>query len=184
MPQTVPTVAMTDMSESSGHLSPRAWLFGVGALVVVGDVATKQIAIARWAVEPVELLGGLITLTESRNPGAAFGLATNATPILAIITAVVVVAIVVLSSRVKTTGVAIIVGLFLGGAVGNLNDRLFRSPGFMQGHVVDWIDIGRWPNFNLADSALTTASLLLVLLLLRAEPRGTTPTAPRPGKAT
>ena len=144
--------------------------FSVAALVVAADVATKQVAVNRWADEPVAIFGGLVTLTESRNPGAAFGFATNATPVLAVIATAVVLALVVLSGRFKTTAMAVMGGLLLGGAAGNLIDRIFRPPGVMQGHVVDWIDIGAYPNFNLADSALTVASALLVAWSLTAKP--------------
>lgn len=157
------------MTEHQGAKPRRGLLFGAAALVVAADIATKQVAIARWADKPVELLGGSVRLTESRNPGAAFGFATGATPVLTVLAAAVVVAIVALSGRAKTTAMAVVVGLLLGGAAGNLIDRLFRAPGVMQGHVVDWIDIGAWPTFNLADSALTSASVLLVLLLATAK---------------
>lgn len=150
-------------TEPTPQRSRRPLLFGIAALVVAADVATKQVAISRWSDEPVTILGGLVTLTESRNPGAAFGFATDATPVLALLAAAVVVALVVLSGRFKTTIIAVVIGLLLGGAAGNLIDRLFRPPGVLQGHVVDWIDIGAWPNFNLADSAITVASVLLVL---------------------
>jgi signal peptidase II len=138
-------------------------LFGIAALVVAADVATKQLAVNRWADEPITVLGGLVTLTESRNPGAAFGFATNATPVLALFAAAVVIALVMLSGRFKTITMAVVGGLLLGGAAGNLVDRLFRPPGVLYGHVVDWIDVGSYPNFNLADSALTVASVLLVV---------------------
>jgi signal peptidase II len=57
--------------------------------------------------------------------------------------------------------------LMLGGALGNLSDRLFRSPGPLRGHVVDWIELPHWPVFNIADSAIVVGGLLAVLLALR-----------------
>ena len=58
--------------------------------------------------------------------------------------------------------------LVLGGALGNLMDRIFRSPGFMRGHVVDFVAVGWWPVFNLADSCVTIGAILLVVRSLRA----------------
>lgn len=165
------------MTEPLSRRFCQALLFGVAALVVAADVASKQVAITRWADEPVTILDGLVTLTESRNPGAAFGLAATATPLLALLAAAAVTTVVILSGRAKSPVMAVIMGLLLGGAAGNLIDRLFRPPGVMQGHVVDWIDIGAWPNFNLADSALVSASVLLVLWSMTAKPEDPTPAA-------
>lgn len=144
--------------------------FGVAGTVVVADLTTKQVAVYRWTDEPVTLVGGWLTLTESRNPGAAFGVATSATPVLSVLAALAAVALAVLCCRAQRGVSGAILGLLLGGVTGNLVDRLFRPPGPFRGHVVDWIDIGSWPNFNLADSALVSASILLVLWSLKAGP--------------
>ena len=66
-----------------------------------------------------------------------------------------------------STGWAVVLGLLLGGALGNLSDRLFRSPGPLRGHVVDWIELPHWPIFNLADSAIVIGGVLAVLLSVR-----------------
>ena len=71
------------------------------------------------------------------------------------------------SRRITSTPWAVALGLLLGGAMGNLTDRLFRSPGFMQGWVVDWIKLPHWPTFNVADSAITCGAVLVVLLAAR-----------------
>ena len=163
------TSTMTTESLSSPAPNPRshrALLFGVAALVVAADVVTKHVAVTVWADEPVSALDGWVRLTESRNPGAAFGFGTSATPLLAVVAALVVTGVVVFSGRCKTRWQAIVVGLLLGGAAGNLIDRIFRAPGVLRGHVVDWIDIGAWPNFNLADSSLVVACALLFLTVL------------------
>ena len=115
----------------------------------------------------IEVLGGLVTLREIRNPGAAFSLATGATLIFTCVAAMVVVVIVRTARRLRSGGWAVALGLLLGGATGNLVDRLLRSPGPLRGHVVDFIDVGWWPVFNVADSAIVTGGLLAVLLASR-----------------
>ncbi|MDR7253362.1 signal peptidase II [Nocardioides sp. BE266] len=167
-------------TEGVGRPAPaqRAVFFSVAAAVVVADIVTKHLAATAWADEPVTMLGGWVRLTESRNPGAAFGMATSATPVLAVIAAAVVVGLVAFSGRYTSRGQAAVMGLLLGGAAGNLIDRMFRAPGVMRGHVVDWIDIGAWPNFNLADSSLVVGCVLLFLTSLRHgtfEPTGRDP---------
>lgn len=145
-----------------------ALVASIGGAVLAADVATKVWAASVLATEPISLLGGALILTEGRNPGAAFGMGTSLTPLLACIAAAAVIGVLVAARRPRPLGVAVILGLVLGGAAGNVTDRLFRSPGPMRGHVVDWIDIGSWPTFNLADSALVTAAALGALIALRA----------------
>ena len=122
--------------------------------------------------EPVEILGGLVYLQLLRNPGAAFSLATGYTWVLTIVAIAVVVVIVRVARRLRSTGWAIALGLVLGGALGNLTDRLFRSPGPLQGHVVDMVSLVRprrpacgrcstWPT-----PRSSAAGVLLVLLAL------------------
>lgn len=136
----------------------------IGALVVAADVATKTWAVARLGADPISLAGGTVVFTESRNPGAAFGMATSMTPVLAVIAAAAVGGLLVFAPRVRGRWALAAVGLGLGGAAGNLVDRLFRAPGPLRGHVVDWIDIGSWPTFNLADSALVSAAAIALVL--------------------
>jgi signal peptidase II len=121
--------------------------------------------------EPVEILGGLVYLQLVRNPGAAFSFATGYTWVLTIVAIVVVGVIVRVARRLRSTGWAVALGLVLGGALGNLTDRLFRSPGPLHGHVVDVVSLfapdGRvWPVFNLADSSIVSGGVLLVLLAM------------------
>ena len=113
-----------------------------------------------------------IYLVETRNSGAAFSLGTGATVVLTLIALAVVVFILRTASRMRSTGWAVASGLVLGGAVGNLADRLFRAPGVGRGHVVDWIslfsDDGHvWPIFNIADSAIVCGAVLACMLALR-----------------
>jgi len=142
-------------------------VIAIGIVVVALDVTTKTLATHLWAAHPLRLLGGRLVLDESRNPGAAFGTATSLTPLLTLIAAVAVVAAVLIGRRPQTIAVALTLGLVLGGAGGNLVDRLFRAPGVMRGHVVDWIDLGWYPSFNLADSSLCIAAVLGVVISMR-----------------
>jgi signal peptidase II len=141
-------------------------------MVLLLDVVTKVVAVATLeGKSPVRLLGGGLYLVLYRNPGAAFSLATGMTWLLTLIAVAVVVVILRLAPRLRSTGWALGLGLVLGGALGNLVDRFFRSPGPLQGHVVDFLSLlapdgSVWPVFNLADSAIVSGGVLLVVLAL------------------
>jgi len=145
-------------------------LVAVAAYVI--DLVTKVIATAQLeGAEPVRILGGAVYLQLIRNPYAAFGMDFGGTWLLALVAIVVVGVIVWFARRLRSTGWAIGLGLVLAGALGNLTDRLFRAPGPMQGHVVDFVSVfgpdGRYfPVFNAADSAITIGAILIVLLSL------------------
>lgn len=148
-------------------------LLVVVALVAYAiDLVTKVLATsALEGVEPVRILGGAVYLQLIRNPYAAFGLDFGGTWLLAIVAIVVVGVIIWLARRLRSTGWAIGLGLVLAGALGNLTDRVFRAPGPMQGHVVDFVSVfgpdGRYfPIFNAADSAITVGAVLIVVLSL------------------
>ncbi|MGH3611653.1 MAG: signal peptidase II [Pseudonocardia sp.] len=151
----------------------RVRLFAViAAVVLVADVVTKIVGVARLEDRaPVELLGGAVYLVLVRNPGAAFSLATGYTWVLTLVAVAVAVVIVRISRKLRSTGWAVALGLILGGALGNLTDRIFRSPGPLQGHVVDTVSLfapdgSVWPVFNLADSAIVSGGVLLVTLAM------------------
>ena len=157
----------------------------VALTVLVLDVATKVLAVAR--IDPQQTVvvpGGFLELRLLRNPGAAFSLATGMTWLLTIVAVVVVVIIVRMARRLRSSGWAWGLGLVLGGAIGNLVDRLFRAPGPLQGHVVDFVALVHdgssiWPVFNVADSCIITGGALLVLMsILGREPEGSR-TVPR-----
>lgn len=132
------------------------------------DVATKVWVVAELeGRRTLELLGGQLLIRVSRNSGAAFSLAQGATLLLTLVAVVVVVVIVRLSPRVGSVGWALSLGLLLGGAGGNLIDRLLRSPGPGRGAVVDFLDFQVWPSFNVADSGIVLGGLLAVLLSFR-----------------
>ena len=147
----------------------RVGLLAAAALpVLVLDQLTKLLVVARIEnQDPVLLLGGQLIIRVTRNPGAAFSFGTSATPVFTAIAVVVVVAILWTARRLRSTGAAAALGLLLGGASGNLVDRVLRSPGPGRGAVVDFLDFQVWPSFNVADSAIVVGGLLAVLLSLR-----------------
>ena len=119
--------------------------------------------------QPVHLLGNVLTLWLTRNPGAAFSVGTGETIVFTVIAFGVVVYIARTARKLYSLGWAIALGLLLGGAMGNLGDRIFRAPGLFRGYVVDWIGVvpRYYPIFNLADSAIVCGGILTVILALR-----------------
>ena len=144
-------------------------LLAVVAVVVLAlDIATKVLVVAELeGRRTLELLGGQLLIRVSRNPGAAFSFGQGATVVFTAIAATVVVVILRVSRRLGSRGWALSLGLLLGGASGNLVDRVFRSPGPGRGAVVDFIDFQVWPSFNVADSAIVTGGVLAVLLSMK-----------------
>jgi len=152
----------------------RLLLFGlVAAAALVLDIVSKVVVAANLGNHaPIRLLGGAIYLVETRNSGAAFSTGTGATVVLTVIALAVVGVILRTARRLRSVGWAVALGLILGGALGNIVDRLFRAPGVGRGHVVDWIspfsdDGSRFAIFNLADSAITCGAVLAAILALR-----------------
>jgi signal peptidase II len=142
-------------------------LLAVAAAVLALDITSKLLVVENLAHRQIRLLGGFLTLLESRNPGAAFSLGTSETVLYSLIAIAVIVVILRTSRRIRSVPWAITLGLLLGGATGNLLDRIFRSPGPFRGWVVDWIEVPHWPVFNLADSAIVCGGILAVLLSAR-----------------
>lgn len=145
----------------------------VAAIALTLDVVSKVLVVANLDGErSVRLLGGAVYLRLTRNSGAAFSVGTGATIVLTAVALAVVVVILRMAGRLRSTGWAIALGLVFGGAVGNLADRMFRAPGVGRGHVVDWISLFAndghvWPIFNLADSAIVCGAASLAVLALR-----------------
>ena len=143
-------------------------LYTIAWAVWLLDFATKS-----WALNsldsrnPVKLIGNFLQLTLFKNSGAAFSLAQGATIVFTIFAIVVVAAIAYYSTKITSFGWSIVLGLALGGILGNLTDRIFRAPGFFTGHVIDWIQLPNWPVFNLADSAIVVAASIAVILSIR-----------------
>lgn len=147
------------------HIRLFVVVFGIAYAI---DVATKVLAVELLRDrEPIELIPGVLTLTFTRNPGAAFGLATGLTLVLSLIAGVVVAVVIRMATRLRDPVWAVGLGLLLAGALGNLTDRAFREPGFLRGHVVDFLELPNWPIFNVADVCITVAAGLVIVQSLR-----------------
>ena len=144
-------------------------MFCVAVIVLTADAISKRLVLARLPGHPpVRLLHGLITLDLTFNAGAAFGVGTSYTAVIALIVCGVIVYIIRTARRLRSLAWTIALGLLLGGAMGNLGDRLFRAPGPLRGRVVDWINLPHFPwTFNLADASITCAAVLIAVLALR-----------------
>ena len=171
------------MSEPEPGPRPR---FSGRAVAVLGATAVVAVALDQWVKwlstenltegEPVRILGGLVHLSLLRNSGAAFSFGSSVTWIFPVITLVVIGWITYMATRLRSVPWGIALGLVLGGALGNLIDRLFRAPGPFHGHVVDMISLfGPYAEyfavFNIADSCLSVGVVLAVLLELTGRQR-------------
>ena len=146
-------------------------LAAVAAFVLAADAISKALVVAHLREDqPVHLIGNVLMLWLTRNPGAAFSVGTSETVVFTVIAFGVIVYIARTARKLYSLGWAIALGLLLGGAMGNLSDRIFRAPGLFRGDVVDWIAVTRfYPIFNLADSAIVCGGILTVILAMRAQ---------------
>jgi signal peptidase II len=143
-------------------------LLAVAAAVLAADVISKVIVVSTLSGHPpIRLLGGVLTVLVLRNSGAAFSIGTSMTVVFTLIAVGVIVFILRTARMLRSLPWAATLGLLLGGATGNLVDRLARSPGPLRGDVVDWIQLPHWPVFNLADSAIVCGGALAILLSVR-----------------
>ncbi|MFD9545251.1 signal peptidase II [Streptomyces sp. NPDC060022] len=150
-------------------------LFVVAVVAYLLDLVSKMIVVAKLEhQEPIEIFGDWLKLDAIRNAGAAFGMGEAFTVIFTAIAAVVIVVIARLARKLYSLPWAIALGLLLGGALGNLTDRIFRSPGVFEGAVVDFIAPAHFAVFNLADSAIVCGGILIVILSFKGlDPDGT-----------
>jgi len=150
-------------------------LLAVAAVVYALDVVTKLLVVAKLTPgQPVHVLGTFLQFDYTRNSGAAFSIGWGYTAIFSLIAIGVVLVIVRLARRLYSAPWAFALGLLLGGAIGNLTDRIVRAPGPFRGWVVDFIQFPHFAIFNLADSAITCGGVLMVLLAFRGlHPDGT-----------
>ncbi|WP_328722205.1 signal peptidase II [Streptomyces sp. NBC_00247] len=150
-------------------------LFTVAVVAYLLDLVSKTLVVARLEHhDPVEIIGDWLKLEAVRNPGAAFSMGEAFTVVFTVIAAAVIVVIVRLARKLRSLPWAIALGLLLGGALGNLTDRLFRAPGVFKGAVVDFISPAHFAVFNLADSAIVCGGILIVILSFRGlDPDGT-----------
>ena len=140
----------------------------MAVVVLTLDIATKHLAVDRLsASDPVDVVDGVLKLRLVRNSGAAFGAASGLTVVLSLVAAAVIVAILRVARVLRSAWWAVALGLVLGGALGNLTDRVFRAPGFLRGHVVDFLQLPNWPIFNVADMCINVAAVLIVVQAVR-----------------
>ncbi|MEI8231422.1 MAG: signal peptidase II [Actinomycetes bacterium] len=147
---------------------------GVAVLVVLIDQLTKILAVANLKpFESVSFIYDAVRLNLVFNDSAAFSLGGSATWVFTLLSSLASLALLWFGPKFRTTGWLILIGLALGGVVGNLIDRLFRNPGFPNGHVVDFIQIPfNFPIFNIADSAITVAAAIIAIRIMRGEKLG------------
>ena len=147
----------------------------IAVFIVISDLLTKIIAVQtlenRDSIVLVpalfgERIGPLLQLTFIRNPGAAFSLGTNATWIFTILAFVISVVIWKTGKKIENRIWAICLGAMLGGAIGNLLDRIFRSPGIFRGAVVDFFQIPYWAIFNIADMAVSISATIVAIMTI------------------
>jgi signal peptidase II len=142
------------------------WVAATVVAIVVLDQLTKVWAVAALSDAPIEIVGDTIEFRLTRNPGGAFSRFQGMTPVLAIGAVIVTVFLVRALRRTSDRVVVVALTLVLGGALGNLVDRILRSPGFLRGHVVDFVSVGSFPVFNVADSCITIGAILLIVRTL------------------
>ncbi len=139
--------------------SPRTVVAFVAICVIVIDQISKSLAESNLASHSVKLVGPL-SLQLVYNSGVAFSIGTGNTVLVTVVEILVILGIILYVRTIKATGLAVGFGLVIGGALGNIGDRLFRHNG---GSVIDFIHTGFWPTFNLADSAVVIGLVVILL---------------------
>ncbi len=140
---------------------------GVVAAVVLADQLSKWWAVRRLVSGPIHVFWQL-DLALSLNTGSAFSFFQGDTPFIVVVAVALIAILLVMVWRSPTLGRAAILGLILGGALGNLSDRLFRGD---HGAVVDFVDFHFWPTFNVADACITVGCILYAVSLFRSSAR-------------
>ncbi|WGL53869.1 signal peptidase II [Nocardioides sp. BP30] len=138
----------------------------LGAYAV--DQITKALAAAHLTPgEPRHLVGALLRLDLTRNPGAAFSTGTSHTVFFTVLAIVALAVTLFVAVRAGTRLWATALGLLAAGIAGNLTDRILRAPRGFSGHVVDFLELPHWPIFNVADVCINIAALLILILAWR-----------------
>jgi signal peptidase II len=153
------------------RVGPTRWVVVGIATIVLLDQLTKSWAVATLADGPRHVFGDTVELALTRNGGSAFSRFQGITPVLAIGAIIVTVVLARVLRNANDRLLIIALTLLLGGALGNLMDRVFRAPGFLRGHVVDFVAVGWWPVFNVADSCVSIGAVLLIICTLRTPAR-------------
>ena len=164
-----PTIPPTDPAgQPRSRTGPLVVFACIAAAGYALDVVTKVLAVKHLTDRaPVPVIGDFLTLYLARNPGAAFSTGTSYTVLLTGVAVVAALTVLWFSRRLRSTGWAIALGFLMAGVLGNLTDRIFRSPGVLHGHVVDFLRLPHWPIFNVADICITIAAGVIILQALR-----------------
>lgn len=143
----------------------RRWGVALAAAagVLTADLLTKRWASATFTSEPVEVLGSFLRFRFVENTGAAFSMLQGAGTFLSLAAMAAIVLLVWMAGNARTGWEVTAYGLIMGGAAGNLVDRLARGEGWFDGPVIDWIDLWFIPTFNVADASITVAVALLII---------------------
>ena len=144
--------------------SPYVVLLSVAAIVIALDQITKEIALRSLTDGPVDVIEGVLRWRLAFNPGGAFGVFREHSELFLIATLVVVALILFWARKLDDPRLVVPLGLIVGGGLGNVADRVFRSH---DGRVVDFIDLHVWPVFNVADMAVVTGVTLVLILSFR-----------------
>jgi signal peptidase II len=140
----------------------------VAAVLYAADQLTKYLAVEHLTGQADKpLVGDLLQLHLTRNPGAAFSTGTAFTEVLSCVAIAAVGVVLWLSRRIGSVLWAVALGVLLAGVAGNLTDRLFRAPGPLKGHVVDFLMLPNWPIFNVADMCINVAAGLILIQAFR-----------------
>jgi signal peptidase II len=148
-------------SSSSRH---RLQFVVVAVAAYAVDLGTKLLAVAHLTPhQKVDVVGGLLRFDLVRNPGAAFSTGTSYTIVLSAIALLAAGVVIRFGRRLGDRIWAVGLGLLLAGVCGNLTDRVFRDPGFLRGHVVDFLELPHWPVFNVADMLIDAGVALIII---------------------
>ena len=149
----------------------RQRLYFLAAFIWLIDYSTKAWALSSVSqVQPIKIIGSILQLRLVFNPGAAFSFGTSFTFIFTILAILAVAVIAYYAIKITHKWWAAVLGLALGGVLGNLTDRIFREPSLFNGHVIDWIELPNFPVFNVADMAIVCAALISVFLIAKEIP--------------
>lgn len=152
-----------DGGRSKPHLSNRLAAFAVAGVVVVVDQVSKWWAVNALADHPIVVIDDFFQFRLTFNTGASFSILTQAGPIIALVAFGVIGLIIFVLGESSRRVEAVALGLVLGGAIGNLVDRVFRGDGLLDGAVVDFFDFSFFATFNVADAAINIGVVLLLI---------------------
>ena len=161
------SLSPSDTAPVRSRTRTRLLFAGLALTAYAVDLASKEWALTALAERDIPVVGDLLVLHLTFNPGAAFSTGTEYTIVFTCLAAVAVLVVLWLSRRLGSTLWAVGLGLLLGGVLGNLTDRVFRDPAPFRGHVVDFLQLPNWPVFNVADICINAAVVAIIIQSLR-----------------